>query len=77
MSTGKIAVCLHEPIAWINPDLYGHFAEHLGACIDGGVWVGEDSPIPNLGGIRRDVVEVLRRIRPPIIRWPGGCFADD
>jgi alpha-N-arabinofuranosidase len=49
----------------------------LGTCIYEGVWVGEDSPIPNIGGIRRDVVEALRQIRPPIIRWPGGCFADD
>ena len=77
MSTAKIAVCLQEPIAFINPNLYGHFAEHLGGCIEGGIWVGEDSPIPNLGGIRRDVVEALRRIHPPVIRWPGGCFADD
>ncbi len=77
MSQAKIAVCLQEPIATINPNIYGHFAEHLGACIYEGVWVGEDSPIPNIGGIRRDVVEALKRIRPPVVRWPGGCFADD
>ncbi len=77
MSTARIAVCLQEPLAPISPFLYGHFAEHLGGCIRGGVWVGEESPIPNVGGIRCDVVEALRRIHPPILRWPGGCFADD
>jgi alpha-N-arabinofuranosidase len=77
MPTAQIAVCLTEPIATINPNLYGHFAEHLGACIYEGVWVGENSPIPNVGGIRTDVVEALKKIRPPVLRWPGGCFADD
>jgi alpha-N-arabinofuranosidase len=61
----------------INPNIYGHFAEHLGRCIYEGIWVGEDSPIPNTGGIRDDVVEALTKIKPPVIRWPGGCFADD
>lgn len=61
----------------INPNIYGHFAEHLGRCIYEGVWVGEDSSIPNTDGIRNDVVAALRRMKPPVIRWPGGCFADD
>ncbi len=61
----------------INRHIYGHFAEHLGHCIYGGIWVGEDSPIPNTRGIRNDVVEALRRINIPNLRWPGGCFADD
>jgi alpha-N-arabinofuranosidase len=61
----------------IDPNIYGHFAEHLGRCIYEGIWVGEVSPIPNTGGIRDDVVAALARIKPPIIRWPGGCFADD
>ena len=60
----------------INPDIYGQFAEHLGTGIDGGIWVGEDSPIPNIRGFRRDVVEALRRLQVPVVRWPGGCFAD-
>ncbi len=77
MPTGAITICLDEPGAYINPNLYGHFAEHLGACIEGGLWVGEGSPIPNIGGIRRDAVEALRAIHPPVLRWPGGCFADD
>jgi len=66
-----------DTIATINPNIYGHFAEHLGRCIYDGIWVGEDSPIPNMGGFRTDIIEVLRRMKPPVIRWPGGCFADD
>jgi alpha-N-arabinofuranosidase len=61
----------------ISRHLFGHFAEHLGRCIYGGIWVGEDSPIPNVRGIRTDIVEALRRIRIPVLRWPGGCFADE
>ncbi len=60
----------------ISRNLYGQFSEHLGHCIYGGVWVGEDSPIPNTRGIRNDVVEALKKIQIPVIRWPGGCFAD-
>lgn len=60
----------------INKNIYGHFAEHLGNCIYGGFWVGENSPIPNTQGIRNDVINALREIAPPVIRWPGGCFAD-
>jgi alpha-N-arabinofuranosidase len=61
----------------ISPDLYGHFAEHLGGCIYGGLWVGEDSEIPNVRGIRSDVVAALRELKIPNLRWPGGCFADE
>nr|WP_269330332.1 alpha-L-arabinofuranosidase C-terminal domain-containing protein [Kineosporia babensis] len=61
----------------ISRHLYGHFAEHLGRCIYGGFWVGEDSPLPNVNGIRSDVVEALKTLRIPNLRWPGGCFADD
>ncbi len=60
----------------ISRHLYGHFAEHLGRCIYEGIWVGEDSPIPNTRGIRNDVVAALRKIQIPNLRWPGGCFAD-
>ncbi len=60
----------------INRNIYGHFAEHLGHCIYEGIWVGEDSPIPNTRGIRNDVVKALKRIKVPVLRWPGGCFAD-
>ena len=62
----------------ISRHIYGHFSEHLGRCIyNGGYWVGEDSPIPNVRGIRSDIVEAMKAIRVPNIRWPGGCFADD
>ncbi|WP_432493436.1 alpha-N-arabinofuranosidase [Kineococcus auxinigenes] len=64
------------PGARISRHLYGHFAEHLGRCVYGGFWVGEDSPVPNEGGIRLDVVEALRALDIPNLRWPGGCFAD-
>ncbi|AIQ51681.1 alpha-N-arabinofuranosidase [Paenibacillus sp. FSL R7-0331] len=61
----------------INRNIYGHFSEHLGRCIYEGIWVGEDSPIPNTKGIRNDVVEALKEIKIPVLRWPGGCFADE
>jgi len=73
---GKIIINLDEVIGTINPNIYGHFAEHIGELIYPGIWVGEDSEIPNEEGIRKDVVEALKKIRPPVIRWPGGCFAD-
>ncbi|HVY86354.1 MAG TPA: alpha-L-arabinofuranosidase C-terminal domain-containing protein [Caulobacterales bacterium] len=63
--------------ATINRDIFGQFAEHLGAGIYGGVWVGPDSPIPNVRGIRTDVVQALRALHVPNVRWPGGCFADE
>ncbi len=65
------------PAGTISRHIYGHFAEHLGRCIYEGMWVGEDSPIPNTRGIRNDVVQALRAIRIPVLRWPGGCFADE
>ncbi len=61
----------------INKNIYGHFSEHLGNCIYGGIWVGENSKIPNTKGIRNDVVGALKRIKVPVLRWPGGCFADE
>jgi len=61
----------------ISKNLYGHFAEHLGHCIYGGIWVGENSSIPNVRGIRSDVVNALRDMSIPNLRWPGGCFADE
>lgn len=77
MTTARAAVDLDVTGPQISRHLYGHFAEHLGRCIYGGFWVGEDSPIPNERGIRLDVVEALRAIRIPNLRWPGGCFADE
>jgi len=61
----------------ISKHLYGHFSEHLGRCIYDGFWVGEDSSIPNTRGVRNDIVQALRAISIPNLRWPGGCFADE
>ena len=72
----RIDIRLDEPIGRIAPEIYGHFAEHLGGVVYDGIWVGPDSPIPNVGGIRKALVDHLRRIQAPVIRWPGGCFAD-
>ena len=61
----------------VNPELQGHFSEHLGRCIYEGIYVGENSDIPNVNGMRKDVVEALKEIKVPVLRWPGGCFADE
>ena len=76
LADSRIEVLLQEPIGTIAPEIYGHFVEHLGGVVYDGIWVGEDSRIPNVGGIRRDLVEALRRVKPSVVRWPGGCFAD-
>ncbi|MDR2065617.1 MAG: alpha-N-arabinofuranosidase [Prevotellaceae bacterium] len=73
----KITVNADQGGEIISKHIYGHFSEHLGHCIYGGYWVGEDSPIPNTRGIRNDVVQALRDIQIPNLRWPGGCFADE
>ncbi|MCI2169769.1 MAG: alpha-N-arabinofuranosidase, partial [Prevotella sp.] len=61
----------------INKEIYGQFAEHLGSCIYGGLWVGPYSNIPNTNGYRNDVLQALKNLKVPVLRWPGGCFADD
>ncbi len=76
MHQATVTIRMDEPLGDINPNVYGHFAEHLGRCIDEGTWVGDDPAIANEAGIRMDVVEALRAINPPVLRWPGGCFAD-
>ena len=75
--SAKIQMDLANQGAVINKNIYGHFSEHLGRCIYGGLFVGEDSPIPNVKGMRTDVVEALKHIKVPVLRWPGGCFADE
>ncbi len=77
MPDATVTICLDEPIGVISPNLHGHFAEHLGGCIEGGIWVGPESVIPNTGGLRSDVLDALRHLQIPVLRWPGGCFADD
>lgn len=76
MST-QIAIKANSKKDKIDKMIYGHFAEHLGRCIYGGFWVGEDSPVKNDKGIRLDIVEALKKIKIPVLRWPGGCFADE
>ena len=73
----KLFINPKHKISHINPELQGHFSEHLGRCIYEGIYVGENSDIPNTNGIRNDVVEALKNIKVPVLRWPGGCFADE
>lgn len=73
----KITIKADQGRDRISRHIYGHFAEHLGHCIYDGFWVGEGSSIPNTRGIRNDLVEALRKLRIPNLRWPGGCFADE
>ncbi len=72
----RIEILLNEQIGQISPNIYSHFVEHLGGVVYDGIWVGEESKVPNVGGIRKELVEHMRRIKPGVIRWPGGCFAD-
>jgi alpha-N-arabinofuranosidase len=65
-----------EPIATISPEIYSHFIEHLGGVIYDGVWVGERSKIPNVNGVRKAFIDTMRAVQAPVLRWPGGCFAD-
>ncbi len=74
---GSIIVNTDGEQGVINKNIYGQFAEHLGRCIYEGLWVGQESPIPNTNGIRNDVVEALKKLNIPVLRWPGGCFADE
>jgi alpha-N-arabinofuranosidase len=72
----RITIHADRPGAVINPNIYGQFVEHLGRGVYEGIWVGPDSSIPNTRGIRNDVVAALRKVRIPLVRWPGGCFAE-
>ncbi len=71
-AAATLVVHADQPGPVINRNLYGQFSEHLGHCIYGGIWVGENSPIPNTRGIRNDVVAALRELHVPVLRWPGG-----
>jgi alpha-N-arabinofuranosidase len=72
----RVDILLNEPVGTIAPEIYGHFVEHLGGVVYDGIWVGENSPVPNVGGLRKQLVDALKRVKPGMIRWPGGCFAD-
>ena len=73
----KMVINPNRKLSRINRQIYGHFSEHLGRCIYEGIYVGKNSPIENVNGMRSDVVEALKEIRVPVLRWPGGCFADE
>ena len=73
----KIIIHLRDEIGIIKPELHGHFLEHLGSATYSGIWVGKNSLIPNINGIRRQAVEYLQELGISVLRWPGGCFADD
>ena len=75
-SDSHIEILVGEPIGTIQPELHGHFIEHVGGTIYDGIWVGEDSKVPNIGGVRKELVDNLRKLNAPVLRWPGGCFAD-
>jgi alpha-N-arabinofuranosidase len=72
----RIELLPGELLGEISPNIYGHFAENLGGVIYDGIWVGENSKVPNLNGIRKELVEEMRKIKAPVVRYPGGCFAD-
>src|SRR5881409_2275032 len=72
----EIEVDPSSPGPQISPHLYGHFIEHLGGVVYDGIWVGRESKIPNVGGIRQRFVDDMKRLGAPNLRWPGGCFAD-
>jgi len=72
----RIEVLFDEPLGTISPNIYGHFAENLGGVLYDGIWVGEKSPVANIDGLRKELIEHMRKIKAPVIRYPGGCFAD-
>jgi alpha-N-arabinofuranosidase len=72
----RIEILINEPVGPISPDIYSHFVEHLGGVVYDGIWVGEKSKIPNYNGIRKSLVDNLKKLKPGVIRYPGGCFAD-
>ena len=72
----RIEVLINEPLGTISPNLYGHFAENLSGVIYDGIWVGPNSKVPNVDGIRKELIDEMRKIKAPVVRFPGGCFAD-
>src|SRR5580658_6058188 len=72
----RIEVLPSEPLGTISPNIYGHFAENLSGVIYDGIWVGANSKVPNVDGIRKELIDEMRKIKAPVVRFPGGCFAD-
>jgi alpha-N-arabinofuranosidase len=75
-SNSRIEILLNEPLGAISPNIYGHFTENLGGVIYDGIWLGENSKVRNTHGLRSELIEAMRKIKAPVIRFPGGCFAD-
>ena len=75
-SDSRVEVLLEETLGSISPNIYSHFTEHLGGVIYDGIWVGSNSKVPNVDGVRKELVEQMRKAKPPVVRYPGGCFAD-
>ena len=76
-SESKLTIRADQPGSVINKNIFGQFSEHLGHCIYDGIWVGPDSNIPNTNGYNNAVLAALKDLHVPILRWPGGCFADE
>ncbi len=76
-SAHQVVVRPEAEIGLIRPEFHGHFAEHLGSCVYGGLWVGKKSSVPNIDGYRKQAIVYLKELGVPVLRWPGGCFADD
>jgi alpha-N-arabinofuranosidase len=72
----RIEILANEPLGTISPNIYGHFAENLSGVVYDGIWVGPNSKVPNVDGIRKELIDEMRKIKPPVVRFPGGCFAD-
>jgi alpha-N-arabinofuranosidase len=72
----RIEVLFDEPLGTVSPNIYGHFVENLSGVLYDGIWVGENSPVANIDGLRKSLIEHMRKIKAPVIRFPGGCFAD-
>ncbi len=72
----RIEVLANEPLGTISPNIYGHFTENLSGVVYDGMWVGPNSKVPNVDGIRKELIDEMRKIKPPVVRFPGGCFAD-
>lgn len=72
----NLYVMFPEELGCIAPEIYGHFAEHIGGVIYDGIWVGKDSPVENVHGLRKYLLDKLKEVAPPVMRWPGGCYAE-
>ena len=75
-SDARIEILMNEPLGTISPNIYGHFVENLSGVVYDGIWVGPNSEVPNVDGIRKELIDEMRKIKPPVVRFPGGCFAD-